>query len=177
MRKQTLFLGVAILFLWSLTACQIEEISTPTEDMSLEETELYFETIEQVCDNVGSAYSGSEPYVVLVTTSQDTNQLEGLISQDALDQLAELDFGRYFAIALFRGRQGSSGYDTFIERVARQGEKIIIYAQFWDRTRQEVVIDAETSPYHLVKVYGDSDVNQETELVLRGHMITPTPLR
>jgi len=154
----------ALLVLAGLTACRPRE------------TELPFETIERNDTySPEEGYGGLEPRVVLVTTRQEIGRLEGLISQEALDQLAALDFGQYFAIAVLRGRQGSSGYDTIIERVARQGDKVVVYAQFREPGPHYVVLDIATSPYHLIKVRRDNSVSQETELLFQSWVVTPTP--
>jgi len=113
--------------------------------------------------------------VVLVTSRQEIDQLEGLISQAALNQLAELDFQQYFAIAVFRGTQATSGYDTVIERVARQGDKIVVYTQFWEPRPDQVILTMVTSPYHLIKMRRDNGVSQETELIFQSLVVTPTP--
>jgi len=136
------------------------------------ETELSFETIER--SDLGS-YEIREPQVVLITSQQETSHLDGLVRQDALDQLAQLDFDEYFAIALFRGRQASSGYDTIIERVARRDAQIVIYAQFWSPSPHWGVQAVQTSPYHLIKVRKDNGVSQETETMLQISAVTPTP--
>jgi len=140
------------------------------------ETELSFETIERNDTySPEEGYGGLEPYVVLVTTRQEINQFEGLISQAALDHLAELNFEQYFAIAVFRGRQPYSGYATIIERVVRQVDKILVYAQFWEPRSNQVILTMETSPYHLIKVHRDDGVSQETELLFQSQIVTPTP--
>jgi len=136
------------------------------------ETELPFETLER--SDYGD-YSIREPRVVLVTSRQEIDQLEGLISQAALNQLAELDFQQYFAIAVFRGTQATSGYDTVIERVARQGDKIVVYTQFWEPRPDQVILTMVTSPYHLIKMRRDNGVSQETELIFQSLVVTPTP--
>jgi len=140
------------------------------------ETELPFETIERNDTySPEEGYGGLKPCVVLVTTRQEIDRLEGLVSQAALDHLAELNFEQYFAIAVFRGRQPYSGYATIIERVARQGDKIVVYAQFWEPRSNQVILTMETSPYHLIKVRRDDGVSQESELVFRSLVVTPTP--
>ena len=136
------------------------------------ETELPFETIER--SDYGD-YSIREPRVVLVTSRQEIDQLEGLVSQESLDQLAELDFQQYFAIAVFRGAQATSGYDVIVERVARQGDKMVIYAQFWEPSPHWEILNEVTSPYHLIRVRRDDGVSQETELVFQRLLVTPTP--
>lgn len=155
------FLGLTIMIaLIGMTACGTKE------------TELPFETIER--SNYGD-YSIHEPCVVLVTNRQEIDRLRGLISQASLDQLAELDFQQYFAITVFRGTQATSGYDVIVERVTRQGNKIMIRAQFWEPSPHLEIFNEVTSPYHLIKVRRYDSVSQETELVLQSLVVTPTP--
>ncbi len=149
-----------VVILMGMTACGVGE------------TELPFETIER--SDYGD-YSIHEPRVVLITNRQEIDQLKGLISQAALDQLAELDFQQYFAIAVFRSTQATSGYDVIVERVTRQGDKIVIRAQFWAPSPHLEIFNEVTSPYHLIKVRRDNSVSQETELVLQSLVVTPTP--
>lgn len=149
-----------IVTLMGMTACETRE------------TELPFETIER--SDYGD-YSIHEPCVVLITNRQEIDQLKGLISQATLDQLAELDFQQYFAIAVFRGTQATSGYDVIVEHVTRQGDKIVIRAQFWAPSPHLEIFNEVTSPYHLIKVRRDDSVSQETELVLQSPVVTPTP--
>jgi hypothetical protein len=161
--QYSLWLAIAVVLI-GLTACGVRE------------TELSFETIERN-DNYSAeeGYGGLESRVVLVISQDEIKQLEGLVSQAALDQLAELDFGRYFAIAAFRSRQATSGYAIVIKRVVRKGDRIVVYAQFWEPSSYWEVQSAETSPYHLIRVRRDDEVSHEIELVLQSQLITPTP--
>jgi hypothetical protein len=161
-----LALAVLVAVLAGMTACGSRE------------TELPFETIEQRdWAGYGDLESDSiwKTRLVLVTSRDGTAQLESMVSPEAMDQLVRLNFERYFAIALFRGRQASSGYDTIIERVARQGDEVVVYAQFWEPSPYYSVLDVATSPYHVIKVRKDDGVGQETELVLQSRAVTPTP--
>jgi len=157
--QYTLWLTIVVI-LAGMTACGPREIELP------------FETIER--SDYGD-YSIREPRLILITAPQEIDQVEGLITQEALDRLAELDFGQYFAIAVFRGCQPDSGYDTIIKRVARRGDKVVVYAQFWEPSPHYPVTHEATSSYHLVKVHKDGDVSQEIELVLQSSVVTPTP--
>jgi hypothetical protein len=60
-------------------------------------------------------------------------------------------------------------------RVARRGNKIIVYARFWEPSPHWEVQMQETSPYHLVRVRKDDGVIQEAKLVLQSQALTPTP--
>jgi hypothetical protein len=155
------FLWLTILaILMGTTACESRETESP------------FETIER---SGYSDYSVQEPRVVLVTSKEEIDLLAGLVRQTALDQLAELDFGKSFAIAVFRGRKSDTGFDTIIERVTRQDDKFVVYAQFWEPSSCYEINPEETSPYHLIKVYSDSDISRETAVVLQSRAVTPTP--
>ncbi len=159
-------------FLWLTIAVAL----TGTTSCGSKEVELPFETIERNdSHSAEEGYVGLEPCAVLVTNQDDVERLEGLISQVALDQLAGLNFEQYFVVAVLRGRQPTSGYNTIIERVAKQGDKIVVYAQFWEPSPHWEVQSAETSPYHLIRVHKDDTVLRETELVLQSQVVTPTP--
>jgi hypothetical protein len=143
-----------------------------------QETDLSFETIEKL-DWGGypgqEPYSAVEPRIILVNNQQELEQLDSLVTPQARDELARLDFGEYFVIAVFRGLQGSSGFDTIIDRIVRRGNKIVVYTQFWERSPYYAYTAQETSPYHIVKVHRDSGIVQESELILQSVIVTPTP--
>lgn len=164
MKKHRYFLWLAIVVtLIGMTACGPKE------------TELPFETIERNDTySPEEGYGGRKPHVILATSRGEIEKLEGVVSQEALDRLTELDFERYFALALFRGRQATSGYDTVIERVAKQGDKIVVYAQFWEPSPDYAVFSAATSPYHIIKVRRSDGVSTQVELVLQSQVVTPT---
>lgn len=157
--QYSLWLTIVVI-LMGMTACESRE------------TALSFKTMER---SDYSDYSGQEPRVVLVTNQDDAIQLTGLISQEALDLLAELDFKQYSAIVVFCGQRASSGYDVIIERLVRKNDTIIVYTQFWEPSPYWEVLDTETSPYHLIEVRRDDNVSQEIELVLQSPVVTPTP--
>lgn len=152
---------VVVVILLGITTCKPKEGEMP------------FETIEQ--GDYSEGYDSLKPQMVFVISQQQADLLEGLISQEALEKLAKLDFQQSFAIAVFRGRKPSGGYTTIIERVARQGDKIVVYAQFWEPSPYYEVQQEATSPYHLIRVQRDGYVSLETMLVLQSPLITPTP--
>ncbi len=172
MRKQLRFLCLALLVILAVvTACGPK----PTQS---QETDLPFETIERRdwSGEIGlEPYSGAEPHVILVTSRPEIDRLKLLVTPQAMAQLAALDFGQYFAVAVFRGRKPYLGYDTIIERVAKRDNKIVIYVQFWELSPYYAYGAMATSPYHVIQVRRDSGVVQETELVLQSRVITPTP--
>ncbi|HEX9115477.1 MAG TPA: protease complex subunit PrcB family protein [Anaerolineae bacterium] len=77
--------------------------------------------------------------------------------------------------ALFRGDFGSSGYDAIIQRVTRQGDHLVVQAQFWAPSPYYAVTAAESQPHDVVKVLRDGGPLEEAELVLETQALTPTP--
>jgi len=134
--------------------------SIPFETIGLEDT---------------NEYDGRQPYLALIASVDDIEKVRGLVSTDALTQLRELDFRRYFAVAIFRGRQGSGGYATIIERIVRRDDQYVVHVQFWGPSPYYEVTMEVTSPYHLIRVRRDDGESQEIELVLHTRMLTPTP--
>lgn len=157
-----------------LTGCGAEiSPSTPAP----KGIELSFETIEQ--DNWGRseevAYSAQEPRFVLINSVQDISRLGTWVSPTAIEQLTTMNFDRYFAIAVFRGRQASSGYDTIIKRVTQQGDRIVIYVEFWEPSPYWEIAAVATSPYHLIKVRREVGDTRKFKVILQSPIITPTP--
>ena len=165
MRKQLQFLCLtSVMILAGMIGCRSKETPTASPD----DTGLPFETIFR---GDRSLYSGSKPLVVLITELQEIDQLNSLHHQSVLDEIAKVDFDRYFVIALFRDRQASTGYDVIIDRVTRPGNRIVVHAQFWELNETgSAISNIETSPNHIIKV------RKETELELQRQVMTPPPI-
>jgi hypothetical protein len=121
---------------------------------------------------------GSQPvdqYPFLITNTAGINQLYHLVYPEVRNQLLKLDYQREFAIALFRGRHGSSGYQVVIERVAQQAYTANVYAQSWEPGPYNAVTFMETSPCHIVAVTRTGSTIRAASLTLRNRTITPTP--
>jgi hypothetical protein len=81
--------------------------------------------------------------------------LSGWVYTETENELAQLDYRRYFVIALFRGNFASSGYDAIIQRVARQDDRLVVHVQFWAPSPYYAVTAAASQPYDVVKVLRD----------------------
>jgi hypothetical protein len=134
-----------------------------------EEIELPFETIEQE-EAAGEIWYTEEPGLMIIATPEDLAQIDDLFTKDAQVQLREMDFGSYFAIASFLGRQGGSHEGIETQRVVRRGDAVSVYVHVGRPGMFEIV----TSPYHLVKVRKEGNWEQRIEfrLYLEGEYIT-----
>jgi hypothetical protein len=139
------------------------------------EHDLLFETVERGDSDYYHFHSTEPQHVFVITSAQEAARLIGWVDGEAEMQLAQLDYRRYFAIAVFRGHFASSGYEPIVERVARQGERLVVYAHFWAPSPYYPVTAAESNPYHVVKVLRDGGPLHEADLQLETQMVTPTP--
>lgn len=185
------FVAVLVVVLWLLAGCagspEPPTPARPTAEASPTrmgggvppapaERDLPFETIERSDYSEYYQFHPTEPQrLLLITSAEGASRLTGWVSPQAQQALAQLDYQRYFAIALFRGHFGSSGYDVIIQRVTRWGEGLVVHVQFWAPSPYYAVTAANSKPYHVVKVLRDGGSLQEAELVLESRTVTPTP--
>lgn len=185
-----IFRGILILgFAALMVSCRSEPAPTETPIVqktampdvtivapTVETIELPFETIE-ISDWPNDA--NKEPVydqrLVLVNYQAELEQLTNHISSKALAHLSELNYEKYFVIAVFRGRRPTTGYDVEIERVVKQDDKIVVYTRFWELSPYYGVSEVETAPYHVVKVQRPAGVGRQFELLMQAILITPTP--
>lgn len=152
-----LLLFLAILA--SLSACKPQE------------TELYFETIEQeAIAPSGEALQDEAPALIIVATPEETGQLGNLVSEYAQQQLLDMEYDNYFAVVAFLGWQPTRHEGIRVERVVRKGQSVSVFTQVGLRTGDTEV----TSPYHLVKVEksGQWDTNIDFALVIEEAKVT-----
>jgi hypothetical protein len=179
-------LGIAAL----MVSCRPESTSTTTPAATatftpgvtlviptVEKVELPFETIERI-DWLYEEREHEPVYeqrLVLVTNQAELERLKNHISTKAMGHLSELGYEEYFVIAVFRGGKPTPGYDVEIERIVKQDDKIVVYAQFWEPNPLYGFSERVTAPYHLVKVRKPVGLVNEFELLLQTIWITPTP--
>lgn len=133
------------------------------------EVDLPFETTERAdLAGTGEYYKGKEPKLVVVAEAAEIDVLGNTVSLNAQAQLRNLDFDRYFAIAVFQGWRPDlptpqSGVE--VQRIGRKKSTITLYARFYEPIegyeRKLVVI----SPYHLVKLQKE-DMRGEFRFIL-----------
>lgn len=183
---QRFFVAALLVALWLLAGCMSNPAlptaaptGTPTQvapSPAPAERDLPFESIERSDHSEYYALHPSEPqHTFLIASAGEASRLAGWVSPQAQEALAQLDYQRYFVIALFRGRFGSSGYDAIIQRVARQDDRLVVHVQFWAPSPYYAVTAAASQPYHVVRVLRDGGPLQEAELVLESQTLTPTP--
>ena len=141
-RSQKSALPALLALLWLLTGCTVSLTSptarptgSPTQGAPSPvpaERDLPFETIERGEHNDYYEFHPTEAQrLFLITSVEGASRLSGWVSREAQEALAQLDYRRYFVIALFRHRFPDTGYDAVIQRVTRRGDRLVVYVQFW----------------------------------------------
>lgn len=174
------FVAVLLALLWLLAGCtNLRLVGTPTQGApspSPAESDLPFETIERGDQSDYYVLHPSEPqHVFVITSAEEASGLAGMVNPVAQQALAQLDFQRYFVIALFRGSFGSSGYDAIIQRVVRQDGRLAVHVQFWAPSPYFAVTAASSQPHHVVSVLRDGGPIGEADVVIESQTVTPTP--
>ena len=119
---------------------------------------------------------GGQPQVLLLTSPDQLAGLESWVNPPTWAALQQVDFQHDAVIALFRGRKPTTNYQTIIEQITKQDNRLMVYAQFWEPNPAYYASGAAiTSPYHVVKVARQDLPSEQPELVLAPTLITPTP--
>lgn len=136
-------LVMVVLLLASLAACQPQESEQLSVETMVQESNP--DSIRQ--------WEGKEPKLLIIASVQDVKEAKPFVTAEALTTLQQMDFTAHFAILAFRGLRGSAPVRFKIERVVRQGNEIVLYAQ----AGTEGPNSEESSPYHLIEVKKDGN--------------------
>jgi len=141
------------------------------------EVDVPFETIALEENGLGIPYDETrvDSQLLLLTSPDQIEEIKSWVTAEALADLQQVAFEQYDVVALFRGEQGGTNHQTVIERITKQNNRLVVYAQFWEPSSTMASGAAITSPYHLVKIDKQQVPSQQLELVLQARMLTPTP--
>jgi hypothetical protein len=118
------------------------------------EAELPFDTLEQTewGSRTGREYEAEEPTLIIIAQSEEAENVEDWASTNAQTRLHALDYRHYVALAVFQGRQPSSGYGIQINRMTRLREDVNVYVRLYEPEPLTQILDTEAYPYHLVVI-------------------------
>ncbi len=140
------------------------------------EVPLPFETIARDCCSEYYALHALEPpRSLLVPSRSQAATLAEWFRPVAEQPVLAIDYERYFAVAVFRGRFGSGGYGVYIDQVTRRGRTLVVYARYWDPSPFYTQPAIEVAPYVVAKVQRDGGPLDDADLVLQVRVVTPTP--
>jgi hypothetical protein len=128
-------------------------VMTSTCNTQPREVNVPFETMEKrESPGTGTLYEAETPAIVVVARADDVSTLVGWVSADAKTRLETIDYDEQFALAVFQGSKITGGYNVEVDRIARLGHTVNVYAQFHEPRPDDQRTDVITSPYHLVLV-------------------------
>jgi hypothetical protein len=114
----------------------------------------------------GQLYRQPEPKLMVITRPEDLIELDDTVWHTAQQKLRELDYSKYFAIAMFQGRQRDDHYGVEIRQVAQEGRAIFIEAQFYVPTPGQELHAIVTSPYQVIAVEKPQDAGRDFEFIV-----------
>ena len=155
MKERSVWIALVVLVL--LISCWPQEVDLP------------FETIERAdLSGTGEYYEDKDPRLIIIANVAELDTLGNTVSSDAQLQLQDLDFDRYFAVGVFQGWRPSlpSPSGVEVQSISQQGRTITIYARFYEPVEGTVQKDVEISPYQLIKIWKEVDMQGEIEFIL-----------
>jgi hypothetical protein len=152
-------LAACSILLLALAGCSVFAPPAPTPTPTPPGRQIPFETLvldawagqdedAAIIDDDGSHF---EPATLLIAAEADLAALARRVSPEMMHMLEQVDYGEECVLALFRGVQGGSGYDTEIQRLSVQGDSLYVSADFWEPGDTASAAQM-TSPRHIVKV-------------------------
>ncbi len=107
---------------------------------------LDFETVDK---NVISGYTEKEAeFLVIADNETWYNFWQSYIQ----GQKKDIDFDEYLVIAAFQGEKSTGGYGISIKEISQTGAVIDIIIEFIEPKKGEIVTQASTQPYHIIKL-------------------------
>lgn len=139
--ERTLPIGLYLLLLLSVAACT-------STDAGAQEARVPFETIVQ------GSYAGRTGAGEIVVEDEDDlvrvwRQSSSAEEEDRLPP--QVDFRSEVVVALFMGRRNTGGYSIEVEEVIADGRRVTVIYRERSPGAGEMVTQALTSPYHLVR--------------------------
>lgn len=114
--------------------------------------EMPFQTI--AAEVGGLEYTKEEPALVIITRPDqiESSELEVIFPPDLLEKMSQLDYEQYFVVLVLQGLQPNSGYGVTVKQINFEDGQMIIEVDFRTPTPGTRVLNAVTSPYHLIAV-------------------------
>lgn len=134
-----------IIFIF-LTGC-FEREDVKSEEIIEEGKEVMFETIAK------DFYSGqTQKENFVIENEDDFMSLWDKIYPEPRPDIPDVDFEKYTVIAVFQGQMTTGGYEIRVNKVVEEKNNILVYIEEISPDPQDIVTQALTSPYHIIKM-------------------------
>ena len=112
---------------------------------------IQFDTVEiQDSTGTGQNYPGKDIHLVVIPSIDDVSDIDSWVSEGAQNELIELDYSKFFALAVFQGIKPTNRYSIEITKVTRTDNTINLETNVHNRDPNLEAADVVTSPYHLI---------------------------
>ncbi len=116
----------------------------------------------------GHLYPQTEPKLVIITRPEEASQLDNEVMRSALLRVRELDFSRFFAVAVFLGQIHETNHSVEMQRVIQQSDGVIVIEAVFHAPPPDFQRGAlETSPYQVVAVDKPRNPGRDFQFVLK----------
>jgi len=130
-------------------------------------TPLAFKTIEQMdFAGTGQMYQNNQPTVLIFSSFEDVLSINGLVTEDAIDQLAALDYDTHFSLIVFDGLKPALGYGIEVIQAIRDDGSLYVDARRTEPEPGSTPTGLQSSPYHLIAVEKGSNWEGNVTFVL-----------
>lgn len=148
-------------------------VPMPTTDSRI----ILFETLalNESGFDIKASETSKDPQLQVVNDAEQAMALESMVRPEDFRRLLAVDYENYAVVALFRGWQGSSNYQTVIQQISRHGDRLIVAADLWEPGLGYLSANVMTYPYHLIQITRKDLPSTQISLQLEPTMITPTP--
>jgi hypothetical protein len=117
-----------------------------------------------------SRWESYDPGLLIIANPQDLDQVENLITQDAMSQLRGLDWNRHFAVIAFQGLQPYLLPEPFgieVQEIDIRENVVTVHSRNLKPPGEVIQRAVQVSPYHLVKVRKEGNWGREFDFELR----------
>ena len=90
--------------------------------------------------------------IVLIQNEADLDKIRPSIAEIDTDLSGKTDFSKELLIYIATGNQPSTGYSVHVQSVRRTGNEIMVLIREEQPTPQQVVEDAETVPFEVIRL-------------------------
>ena len=111
---------------------------------------LFYDTI--LITDRGNEYKKTEPLLMITTQASELPQLESNVLESIHPILNQVNFEKYFLIAVFQGWKDTLGFGVEIQKITLSGKEIMVNAHFITPVPGRGLAAAVSSPHHIVKV-------------------------
>lgn len=125
--------------------------------------------------DIKASETSKDSQLQVINDIEQAMALEPTVRPEDFRLLLEVDYENYAVIALFRGWQGSSNYQTVIQRLLSKNTQLLVEAEFWSPSPQWESAAEMTYPYHLITIARKDLPSAPISLQLEATMLTPTP--